>query len=1120
MFGFQRASEFGDRTNENSISNTQGANMKRDRVSRFKVRVFGVLGVVLLIFGGTAWGESAQEMLKASGVKGGLIVHIGCGDGKLTAGFGASDKYLVHGLDADAENIRQARGHIRSRGLYGAVSIDAFDGEHLPYVDNLVNLVVADELGDVRISEVMRVLAPLGVSLIGGKRTVKPRPAEIDEWSHFLHDASGNAVANDAQVGPPKRLRWVAGPRWCRSHEFPSSVNAVVTAGGRMFMIFDEGPTGVYRNLPQRCKLVARDASNGVLLWKVAMRGWQPEFGTGVGNRWNIHHTIPRRLVADGDRVYVTLGFLDSPVSVLDAATGEILVAAMKGTKGADELLLCDGVLIVKTTKERSVGATVRIGKDALDDGLAAVDVKTGKLLWVKKDVRVLPYALSAQGGRVVYHNMEELVCVDARGGNEIWRTPNRIVSTLGAVSTLVINDGAVLFHGHGQDGGEIAKQKGKKGFYLTALSLAEGKVLWKRKGSQSLAAACTQPTDLFVVDGTVWCGNSLEGYDVHSGEVKQTLSLERLISPGHHYRCFRGKATERYLIWPKRGAEFIDLKEGEHMRNDWLRAPCFTGATPANGLFYAPPSQCLCYPGVLVSGFLAFSAEPADELKPSQKGNLQRGDAYGKVSGKGKASDLDWPMHRHNRFRSGATKMRIPAELSTRWEVELACPGSQAVIVGDRLWVAEKDAHRIRCLNAGDGKDIWSFTAGGRIDSAPTIHEGLVLFGCRDGSVYCLRATDGELVWRFLAAPERRLVSFGQLESVWPVQGSVLVQWGAVYFAAGRSSFLDGGIMVYALDAKTGRVLSHHRLEGPWPDISKDVGTPFAMEGALPDLMVSDGKDLYMRRIKFDAKLNRLDTTQGSSLGELDMGVNHLVATGGFLDDTGFDRLFWMYGKRWPGFYFSQHAPKSGQLVVFDDSTTYAVKYFYRRIQWSPAFFPGEDGYLLFADDNDNEPGFLEKGSKNPALDWLPAESYTDSHRRGGRGVEKGTGYVRQRAAKWQKMIPLRIRAMVLAGDRLFAAGMPDVVDPKDPLAAFEGRKGALLQVFSTRDGSLAASHSLSSVPAFDGLSAAGGRLYLATGDGKVICLGGAVGKLANSAGLVSSVVERPRLDNQGDKR
>ncbi|MHC4230592.1 MAG: hypothetical protein ACYSW0_24415, partial [Planctomycetota bacterium] len=88
------------------------------------------------------------------------------------------------------------------------------------------------------------------------------------------------------------------------------------------------------------------------------------------------------------------------------------------------------------------------------------------------------------------------------------------------------------------------------------------------------------------------------------------------------HYRCHRSKATERFLIWPKRGAEFVDLEDDNHMRNDWLRAPCFTGATPANGLFYAPPDQCFCYPGVKVFGFLAMSAEPAEALKPAAQTN------------------------------------------------------------------------------------------------------------------------------------------------------------------------------------------------------------------------------------------------------------------------------------------------------------------------------------------------------------------------------------------------------------------------------------------------------------------------------------------------------------------
>ena len=42
------------------------------------------------------------------------------------------------------------------------------DGKLLPYVDNFVNLIVADDLGGVTMDEVQRVLVPHGVAIIGG----------------------------------------------------------------------------------------------------------------------------------------------------------------------------------------------------------------------------------------------------------------------------------------------------------------------------------------------------------------------------------------------------------------------------------------------------------------------------------------------------------------------------------------------------------------------------------------------------------------------------------------------------------------------------------------------------------------------------------------------------------------------------------------------------------------------------------------------------------------------------------------------------------------------------------------------------------------------------------------
>ncbi len=80
----------------------------------------------------------------------------------------------------------------------------------------------------------------------------------------------------------------------------------------------------------------------------------------------------------------------------------------------------------------------------------------------------------------------------------------------------------------------------------------------------------------------------------------------------------------------------------------------------------------------------------------------------------------------------------------------------------------------------------------------------------------------------------------------------------------------------------------------------------------------------------------------------------------------------------------------------------------------------------------------------------------------------------------------------MVLAGETLFVAGVPDVVDPADPLASLEGRKGAQLQAYSAADGRKLAEYQLTSPPVFDGLIAAAGRLYWSTTDGKVMCMAG----------------------------
>jgi len=999
-----------------------------------------VLGLLTVALAGSAAAEpiTAKAIYEATAVQGGLVVHLGCGDGKLTASLRASERYVVHGLDTDAARVDKTRRSLHSKGRYGPVSVDAFDGQHLPYVDDLVNLLVASELGQVTMDEVGRVLAPGGVAFVrhgdDWQKTVKPRPAEIDEWTHWMHGADNNAVAMDTRVGPPRHLKWKAGPLWCRSHDgLPSSVTLVLSAGGRLFSLIDEGLTG-QPGLPEMWTLVARDAFNGTLLWKKRSPG----------------RPAKKSLVAHGERLYLASAQLGGLI-VLDAATGRTLQTC-PDTEGADEIVFLDDVVVLHLRGKRSAG-----------ESIAAVDGSNGRVLW-KMPVKLFTReSLAAADGRVYYHDAGKVVCLDLREGTENWRTACK--ASRGDAPVMIYR-GAVLCNSGS----------------LQALDAETGKPLWKGPG-------VNQRLGVFGAAGLIWLSDIGEhgrtflwtpapvvakGYDPKTGEVKRTVTVPRLVTPGHHIRCYSAKATERYLLLPKRGVEFIDLKGENHMRHDWLRGSCRHGVMPANGLLYTPPHQCFCYPGVKVTGFNAVSADTGRRPSPKPATDrLQRGPAYGEIEVAGtddrNQTPADWPMYRHDARRSGAAGCELPGQFEPLWKRNLGGTLSQPVVADGRLLVAEKDANSVRCLDADSGESLWHYMAGARIDSSPTLYRGLVLFGSTDGFVYCLRAADGQLAWKFQAAPgRRRIVVFDRLESIWPVHGSVMVHGGVAYCTAGRSSYLDGGIRVYALDPKTGRILHQTHLESPAPDVTTTAGRPFDMDGARSDLLVSDGTDLYMFFKRFAPDLTLKPAPRITKLGDREVGP-HLMSNAGFLDTSWFDRNFWTYSRRWPGYYFGYNAPKVGQILVFDDATTYGLHVFTTRQGHSPRFWPGTDGYELFADANTNRP-------------VLRSTSI---------GREKGTGYSRMLPPKWSVRIPVRVRAMVLAGEHLCLAGPPDVVSEDDPMAAFEGRAGGRLWVVSSGDGMRLAEHAMEHPPVFDGMIAAAGRLYLATDDGSLICMG-----------------------------
>jgi outer membrane protein assembly factor BamB len=1069
--------------------------------------------------------DRARQILDNTNVKGGLIVHLGCGDGKLTAALHANDSYLVQGLDADPRNVERARGHIRSLGLYGKVSIDLWSGGYLPYIDNLVNLVVAENLGGVPIEEVVRVLVPEGVAYIkeGDEwtKTLKFRPREMDEWTHFFHDAGNNPVAHDLLVGPPRRYQWVGSPRWSRHHDHMASMSALVSTGGRLFYIMDEGRRESIQ-LPARWYLVGRDAFNGTVLWKVPMASWNTA-------KWPLKSgpaQVTRRLVAVDDKVYVTLS-LDAPVTALDAATGKT-IRTYEGTANTEELIVSDGVVFALANDAASKWPQYKqefayvwsnsnhANKDWAWDQqprhVVAIDAESGKILW-KKESLVAPMTLAADSRGVYFHDGEKLICLDRKNGEPMWQSEpigRRDPMPVCFGPRLVVWKDVVVFAGGDRS--------------MTAVSATTGKSLWTaphpRSGHQS-------PEDLLIVNDLVWSGaiaaptdsGIFKGLDLHTGQIKKDFPPD-VDAYWFHHRCYPSKATDLYLLTSRTGIEFIDPQTENWEIHHWVRGGCIYGIMPCNGLVYAPPNSCGCYLESKLNGFNALapaSAGPrvagaADEVR------LEKGPAFNQIENRNSQIENhnEWPTYRSDAARSGRAKAALPTSLKSAWQADLGGKLSSVVVADGKLFVASVDTHSVHALDAESGKRLWSYTTGGRVDSPPTIWKGSVLFGSADGWVYCLRASDGALAWRFRAAPvDLRMTAYEQVESVWPVSGSVLVRedpstgsgQAALYCVAGRSMFLDGGLHMLKLNPQTGDKLAETILDDRDPESGKNLQTQMktlTMPVTLPDVLSSDGRSVYMRGQQFDLDGVRRRIAPIPADEQTGEGT-HLFCQIGFLDDSWFFRSYWIYGRGMGGGYGSWYqagrmAP-SARIMVFDDDSVYG----YGR---KPEYMVNASvlEYQLYAAGKQVTPAAIQRVRRsNSAID---AKSKNKNANSSDWQVRQGFDAKSLWAAdtRWTKeKLPLLVRAMVLAGDKLYTAGPPAIADEKaaflepdapanraalvEQEAAWEGKKGGLLRVVSASDGEKLTEYKLESVPVWDGMAAANGRLYMATIDGKVLC-------------------------------
>ena len=791
--------------------------------------------------GQTTATDVLRSLLDEQAAREGLCLHIGCGDGRTTASLAMNGRYSVHGIDPSAATVAEARRRIEAMALYGPVAVGVSPVGILPYADNVANVIVVDRAEELKRSglipsELARVLAPYGVALFApsgaydGKQLTaaglavltgvdaegwtivkKAYPADMDDWPQWRHDGSRAAVSSDRLVGPIGGLRWLAGERWVPERYGGSGgLTGMFSAGGRVFYI--------YRLSAQdRHTLVVRDAFNGTLLWEKVL---------------DVPLSQPTPFAADGARVYTVLTAGD-PVVALDAATGEVVTTY---SFAARMLTLHHGRLIVGPGKH------------------TCYDAETGAQLWQSPVGAYVHCAVTDAGvfvkgyGRLP-QNPGKLYRLSLDTGEILWEAVNRDFAEL-----MFCRDGILLTavpprYAQGHDPRDAANH---------AYDAETGEWLWTHRYQVHWHQG--RP-DAFLVDGKVWIQEegppqAWVARDPRSGKEVAKVPLR---GARGFQRCYPDLATEQF-IFEDVGIGFFDFRRKTFSAFYGGRGTCGGGYRPANGLIYKTPDICVCFSEL--RGEAAFCGgsvrgEPAAP-ESGDESRLERGPAYGTIDDGDTTVTTagEWPTFRHDAGRSGSGESRLPDRLSLRWSTQLAGRISSSVIAGGRVHVAEIDAHRVAVFDAVTGHHAWRFTAGGRIDTPPTVSGTAAVFGSADGYVYCLRASDGRLAWRFRAASEDRWIpADGQVESAWPVHGSVVVAGGTVYCAAGRQSELDGGIAVYALRVADGetvwrtRVARADRLQqASVQDIANTCGR----------ILSSDGVSLYMDRTILDMESGR----------------------------------------------------------------------------------------------------------------------------------------------------------------------------------------------------------------------------------------------------------------------
>ena len=866
------------------------------------------------------------------------------------------------------------------------ISVDAGPISSIHLSENLADGVLVAEAAADQVSdaEVLRVLRPRGIAIIGDRKLVKPVPVGIDDWSHPYHGPDNNPQSDDQLVKGAFQTQFIADPK------FSPMPEQTVIAGGRIFKAMGHIAHKANQN-EMLNTLLCINAYNGTILWRRPL----PE-------GFMIHRNT---MIAADDSLY--LGDHES-CKIIDAATGETTREIRIGEDISDGptwkwmgmkddiLFALVGNLEIKVETMRSdrpglghwpwgmwKGHDYKDPRTAFGHGrtFVALDRKTGKQLWHYRDEEFLDArAVCMKNDRIYVCSPEHfLACIDAQTGKLLWRNTDKdLLAAIGPNEKAqhYITGYATTCYMKCSD--DLLFFSGPQRKEMVVASAIDGKLKWTNAVGN---------LQLVLRDDAVYAAGpqNTNGMrlDYKTGNVLASFPARRA--------CTRATGCADSIFFRASGGTVRVMTESNQATHIApMRPPCQDGVLISNGHLYWGPWMCGCQ----LSLYGNIGLKPAGE---STKHSHQSGDnlyadaltvlGYSPRVPNSDNQTGDWPTWRGNNERSDKTSNTLPDAIKLAWQTDICRSElpTAPVAAGGLIFIADRTGI-VRAID-DSGKTVWKAYTAGPVYYPPSVAKGRVFVGCADGRVYAFAEKTGQPLWTFRVAPQDRWISvYDRLLSRWPVAGGVVVDNGTVYAAAGITHY-DGTYLV-GLDAVTGQLKALNDSSGK---LSDQVDSGISMQG---NLQIVDGELRFLGGGVYETA--RYDLATLECLNEPKADVSSQFR-------TAFYPYYPSYGK-----YVSlEYKCGDGNTLCHDASYEGSM---FGNLSLQTPLPPGTQGMV-----KDAAREFLRRRGRGAAV---PKDLWTDKANR-------------------------RFTSFVVTEDRLLGAGHPDGKPDENFLAAINVKDG-----------------------------------------------------------------------------